>query len=232
MTNKDKIKEVKVNTQLTSKELRIQEYNKNPNKCKFCGKFFPYEKRSNNFCNTSCAASFNNKQRTSDIKNKISKTLKDKNNLYKSSDSSDLNFQINYSFCLNCNSKIKFGRKFCDSKCQGEYRIKQKFIKIEESGYFPANKNTNDTDLRNVRKYLIAKHGHKCSICGLSEWMGKPIPLVADHIDGDTTNHKVENFRMVCENCNAQLPTYKSKNTHGRVWRKKYYEKYYHDKEK
>ena len=76
MTNKDKIKEVKMNIQLTSKELRIQEYNKNPNKCKFCEKVFPYEKRSNKFCNTSCAASFNNKQRTSDIKNKISKTLK------------------------------------------------------------------------------------------------------------------------------------------------------------
>ena len=90
----------------------------------------------------------------------------------------------------------------------------------------------NDTDLRNVRKYLISKYGHKCSICGLSEWMGQPIPLVADHIDGDTTNHKVENFRMVCENCNAQLPTYKSKNKYGRAWRKKYYEKYYHDEEK
>lgn len=221
-----------MNTQLTSKELRIHEYNKNPNKCKFCNKSFSYEKRHNKFCNSSCASSFNNKQRSSDVKNKISKTLKDRNKLRKSYDSSDLIFSTNYSFCLNCNSKIKFGGKFCNSKCQGEYKIKQKFIKIEESGYFPANKNTNDTDLRNVRKYLIAKYGHKCSICGLSEWMRQPIPLVADHIDGDTTNHKVENFRMVCENCNAQLPTYKSKNTHGRVWRKKYYEKYYHDEEK
>ena len=70
---------------------------------------------------------------------------------------------------------------------------------------FPSNKKINETDRRAVRQYLIAKYGHTCCICGLSEWMGQPIPLVADHIDGDTTNHKVENFRMVCENCNAQL---------------------------
>ena len=184
------------------KERRIQEYNKNPNKCKFCGKIFPYEKRRNKFCNTSCAASFNNKLRP-----------KEKN------------------FCLNCGKEISIKGKFCNNKCQADYRTKQKFMKIEESGYFPHNEATNETTRSSVRKYLITKYGHKCSICGLSEWMGQPIPLVADHIDGDTTNHKVENFRMVCENCNAKLPTYKAKNKHGRAWRKKYYKKYYHDEE-
>jgi hypothetical protein len=72
---------------------------------------------------------------------KISNTLK---NYYMSKN--DKHYKNEESFCLNCNSKIKFGRKFCNSKCQGEYGTKQKFIKIEESGYFPANKNTNDTD--------------------------------------------------------------------------------------
>lgn len=188
--------------QKDQKELRIQEYNKNPNKCKFCGQSFSYEKRRNKFCNISCAASFNNKLRP-----------KEKN------------------FCLNCGNEISIKGKFCNNKCQGEYRIKQSINDIEKTGVFPHNENTNETTRSSVRKYLIAKHGHKCSICGLSEWMGQPIPLVADHIDGNTTNHKVENFRMVCENCNAQLPTYKAKNKHGRAWRKKYYEKYYHEKE-
>lgn len=189
-------------TQIQQYEARVQEYLKNPIKCKFCESILPYEKRSNKFCNTSCAASFNNKLRP-----------KEKN------------------FCLNCGKEISIKGKFCNNKCQGEYRIKQSINEIEKTGVFPHNENTNETTRSSVRKYLIAKYGHKCSICGLSEWMGQPIPLVADHIDGDTTNHKVENFRMVCENCNAQLPTYKAKNKHGRVWRKKYYEKYYHDEE-
>lgn len=50
-------------TQIKQYEARIQEYLKNPTKCKFCGNVLPYEKRSNKFCNTSCAAFFNNKLR-------------------------------------------------------------------------------------------------------------------------------------------------------------------------
>lgn len=208
---------------LSHKEFRIKEYNNNPNKCKTCGIVIPYEKRSNKFCSRSCATKYNNKFRSIETKQKISNTLKERK-------LKPINLN-NYSYCLFCNSKINFNRKFCNNQCQADYDTKQKFDKIEQTGLFPANKNTNDTNLRNVRKYLILKYGHKCSICGLSEWMGQPIPLVADHIDGDTTNHKVENFRMVCENCNAQLPTYKSKNKYGRAWRKKYYEKYYNDEE-
>ena len=128
-------------------------------------------------------------------------------------------------YCLYCNKPLKRTHQiYCSNKCQQLFRRTKIFQKIEEDGYFPFNEKTNETDIATVRKYLIEKFGHKCSICGLSEWMGKPIPLVADHIDGDTSNHKIENFRMVCENCNALLPTYKSKNRKSkRHWRKKYY---------
>jgi 5-methylcytosine-specific restriction endonuclease McrA len=53
---------------------------------------------------------------------------------------------------------------------------------------------------------------NKCEECGISEWMGKKINCDLDHVDGNRTNHKFENLRILCPNCHSQTPTYKSKN--------------------
>lgn len=63
-----------------------------------------------------------------------------------------------------------------------------------------------------VRRYLLHKRGNQCQICGNTEWLGKPIPLACDHIDGKHENVELSNFRLVCLNCDGLLPTYKSKN--------------------
>jgi hypothetical protein len=65
---------------------------------------------------------------------------------------------------------------------------------------------------RIAKKYLVYKHGNTCSICKTTEWMGYPVPLVCDHISGDSSDNEINNFRLVCCNCDAQLPTFKSKN--------------------
>lgn len=53
---------------------------------------------------------------------------------------------------------------------------------------------------------------YKCESCGLCEWQGKPLTLELDHIDGDNTNHRLSNLRLMCPNCHSQTETYKSKN--------------------
>ena len=53
---------------------------------------------------------------------------------------------------------------------------------------------------------------NKCSVCGLCEWQNKPLNVELDHIDGDRTNHKLKNLRMLCPNCHSQTDTYRSKN--------------------
>ncbi|MCK9446570.1 HNH endonuclease [bacterium] len=65
-----------------------------------------------------------------------------------------------------------------------------------------------------LRKRLINEgiKENKCEICGLIEWNGKDISLHLDHIDGDHTNHKLENLRILCPNCHSQTDTYCSKN--------------------
>jgi hypothetical protein len=53
---------------------------------------------------------------------------------------------------------------------------------------------------------------NKCSVCGIQEWNGKSLLMELDHIDGDRTNHKLKNLRMLCPNCHAQTETYRAKN--------------------
>lgn len=51
-----------------------------------------------------------------------------------------------------------------------------------------------------------------CSCCGNSEWLGGPIPLELDHIDGNSANNSLTNLRLLCPNCHALTPTYRGKN--------------------
>lgn len=62
------------------------------------------------------------------------------------------------------------------------------------------------------REWLIRENGRYCWVCKNSEWMGKPVPLELDHIDGDPSNNDRSNLQVLCPNCHAQTPTYKSKN--------------------
>lgn len=52
----------------------------------------------------------------------------------------------------------------------------------------------------------------RCSSCDLTTWQGKPIPLELDHVDGDRTNNRLENLRLLCPNCHALTPTYRGRN--------------------
>lgn len=55
----------------------------------------------------------------------------------------------------------------------------------------------------------------KCSECGLGqEWNGKPITLTIDHINGNSTDGRLENLRILCPNCHSQTDTFSGKHKH------------------
>lgn len=53
---------------------------------------------------------------------------------------------------------------------------------------------------------------HKCSNCNLSEWLNKPIPLELEHINGKSSDHRLENLTLLCPNCHSFTSTYRGKN--------------------
>ena len=65
-----------------------------------------------------------------------------------------------------------------------------------------------------VKKKIIHRNliPYECSGCGnKGEWMGKPLPLILDHINGINNDNRLENLRFMCSNCDSQLPTYKNR---------------------
>ena len=47
-----------------------------------------------------------------------------------------------------------------------------------------------------------------CEQCGRDEWLGRPITLELDHINGDTCDNRIENLRILCPNCHSQTDTW------------------------
>jgi hypothetical protein len=63
--------------------------------------------------------------------------------------------------------------------------------------------------LRLLRAGLLA---NRCQDCGLSEWLGKPLVIQIDHVNGDSVDHRFHNLRMLCPNCHSQTKTYGRRN--------------------
>ena len=54
---------------------------------------------------------------------------------------------------------------------------------------------------------------NKCENCGLTEWLGQPIPLELHHKDGDRNNNTLENYQLLCPNCHALTDSYRGRNS-------------------
>jgi hypothetical protein len=62
-----------------------------------------------------------------------------------------------------------------------------------------------------IKKRLIKEKGHVCECCGLSEWLGQPIPLELEHTNGNNRDNSRENLKLLCCNCHAQTPTWRNR---------------------
>jgi hypothetical protein len=97
------------------------------------------------------------------------------------------------------------------NQCGKGIRKRQPLIPIEDilngtTPYFSTYK---------LKKRLF-KEGYKkesCEVCGIGNiWNNAYLPLEMDHIDGNSTNQRIENLRILCPNCHSQTENFRGKN--------------------
>jgi ribosomal protein S14 len=88
----------------------------------------------------------------------------------------------------------------------GHPRYSLKEICVENSTY---------TSISTLKKRLIreGRLAEKCYVCDMGPvWREKTLVLVLDHINGKKMDHRIQNLRLVCPNCNSQLETHCGRN--------------------
>ncbi|CAN7624123.1 HNH endonuclease [Mycolicibacterium frederiksbergense] len=125
--------------------------------------------------------------------------------------------------CLGCGATLskRSQKTYCSNVCQAAARRSASTKLWLESGDAWVDGRRGHY----VRAYLAEAQSGCCAICNsASSWQGLPLTLVLDHIDGNPDNNRRDNLRLVCPNCDSQLPTYKSRNRgSGRAFRRQRY---------
>ena len=126
--------------------------------------------------------------------------------------------------CQGCGAELtrRHQQFFCSNACQRSAERQRNIAKWLETGEVQTVFSHSG---HYIRRHLLGEQFECCAICGSNdEWMGLPLVFVLDHVDGDASNNHRENLRLVCPNCDSQLPTFKSRNRgNGRAWRRQRY---------
>ena len=137
------------------------------------------------FCSQSCGSKYYNRQR------KQKKPLGNRTIVEK-----------RCNFCKN--KYVSYSTsKYCSMLCNIQAKKQDSQLKFEQGLLqSPAV----------LRQKISEQQGWNCNLCGITKWNDQKVPLVLDHIDGDSTNNFPNNLRLICPNCDAQLPTFKARN--------------------
>jgi hypothetical protein len=105
--------------------------------------------------------------------------------------------------------KGRRSRMYCSNACQ---QAAARRVKIAE--WLATGSGRPDSKRGHyVRTYVLDDQEGVCALCGIeAAWNGAPLEFVLDHIDGDSDNNRRANLRLLCPNCDSQLPTFKSRN--------------------
>lgn len=172
-------------------------------KCEYCNLDHDGTYGSGRFCKKTCATGFSTQSKRKEINEAVSLKAKSRGMI------STKHLQTKASREKRTQTMIaKYGRTGFPEHARILGLEKSREIRAKRIQNTPFNLLSNPLK----KRFLLAELGRKCFLCFKEEWMGEPIPIELDHIDGNHSNNEKSNFRLLCPNCHALTPTYKSKN--------------------
>ena len=111
---------------------------------------------------------------------------------------------------LSYTSLASRGRSYATSRLSTRCRSGKKSIPLEEILVENSSYGRGHLKRRLIKEGILK---NICCICGQdAKWNGVPIVMILDHINGINDDNRKENLRLVCPNCNSQLPTFAGRN--------------------
>lgn len=107
--------------------------------------------------------------------------------------------------CQGCEALVTSDQTYCSVTCRTEHKI-AKWLAGEPVGSVHPHGSV-------IRTYLYENQNYTCAICPQTTiWNGQELRFILDHVDGNSENNVRSNLRLVCGNCDLQLPTSRGKN--------------------
>lgn len=151
---------------------------------------------SGRFCNKKCSSAFSTAAKRAEINATVSKNAKEKN-LVSKLHTPESRLKRDQTMIARYGTLVYVPDKTKSVKSRVARLNKRPFERLP---------------LSKKRSILIAECNNTCSWCHNTEWLGKPINLELDHIDGNHSNNDRSNLRILCPNCHSFTDTYKGRN--------------------
>ena len=120
--------------------------------------------------------------------------------------------------CVVCGKTLLKGQRYCSLKCSLEHRyrvyIKQWLAGTRSGSTKDPSRKAGYKPSPYVVRWLRETRGNKCEKCGWCKRhpLSGTVPLQPHHIDGNGSNNRPENLKLLCPSCHSLTPNWGSRN--------------------